>query len=213
MKGWGWAIVITASAAATPAAMPCQTRGRSLICQVFGAHVTKTSSAASSIANFDRDERGEPRRRSPARAGRPSTRARRRRRRGWASGRSRTAAQTSRNVTARLSHDQRRVSPAGAGPRVRRGRAPCSEAPDDERPGGAVPETGEEHHDHEVAHRPQRALPRAAERDVEVVAQPGREAHVPAAPELRDVPALNGELKFCGKLKPSRKASPTAMSE
>ena len=54
----------------------------------------------------------------------------------------------------------------------------------DERPGGAVPEPAEQHRQQQVAVREQRALAVAAERDVEVVAQPARQRHVPAPPEV-----------------------------
>ena len=65
-------------------------------------------------------------------------------------------------------------------------RRPVDSAPDDERPAGAVPEPADEHREHEVAVREERAAAVAAERDVEVVAQPARQRHVPAPPEVRD---------------------------
>ena len=58
------------------------------------------------------------------------------------------------------------------------------DAPEHERPGRAVPEAAEDHRQHQVAVGPQRAAAAAAQRDVEVVAQPVREADVPAVPEV-----------------------------
>ena len=60
------------------------------------------------------------------------------------------------------------------------------EAPDDERPVGAVPHAAEHHRRHQVDVRALLALPAAAEGDVQVVPQPGAEGQVPAAPELGD---------------------------
>jgi hypothetical protein len=60
-------------------------------------------------------------------------------------------------------------------------------APDDEVPRGPVPEAAEEHRDHEVAVRLPGAAARAAERHVEIVAQPGAERDVPAVPEVLEV--------------------------
>src|SRR5690606_27516404 len=60
-------------------------------------------------------------------------------------------------------------------------------APGDEGPGGAVPEAAQEHGGHEVELGAHRALAVAAQGDVEVVAEPGGEADVPAAPELAGV--------------------------
>src|SRR5439155_18404188 len=57
-------------------------------------------------------------------------------------------------------------------------------APDHVGPGRAVPEGGERYGDDHVAVLGGRAAAAAAERDVEVVAEPGREADVPAAPVL-----------------------------
>lgn len=63
-------------------------------------------------------------------------------------------------------------------------------APGDEGPPRAVPKAAEEHGEHEVAvaHEPPGAV--AAERDIEVVAQEGRQSHVPAPPEFNDVGGL-----------------------
>src|SRR5690606_16779364 len=59
-------------------------------------------------------------------------------------------------------------------------------SPDDERPGGAVPQAAEQHGDEQVQVGAGRPTAVAAERDVEVVAQPRRQTDVPAAPELGD---------------------------
>ena len=60
-------------------------------------------------------------------------------------------------------------------------------APGDEMPGGAVPQAAQQHGDHQVAISLERPLAIAAKRDVEVVAQPGGEADVPAAPEITGI--------------------------
>src|SRR5579871_2154189 len=60
-------------------------------------------------------------------------------------------------------------------------RAPCHK-----RPGRAVPEATEQHRDHQIDVAPHTAVPVAAERDVEIVAQELRQRHVPAPPEIDD---------------------------
>ncbi len=67
---------------------------------------------------------------------------------------------------------------------------PVQRAPCDEGPGGAVPEPAEQHGEEEVAVAPRRAVPVAAERDIEVVAQETRQRHVPAPPEIDDIDGL-----------------------
>ena len=57
-------------------------------------------------------------------------------------------------------------------------------APDDEVPGAAVPQPAQQHDDHEVAVGVGAALSVAAQRHVQVVAQPARQGHVPATPEV-----------------------------
>ena len=57
-------------------------------------------------------------------------------------------------------------------------------APHHERPRRAVPQAAEQHREHEVPVRVPAAAAVAAEGDVEVVAQPARQRHVPAAPEV-----------------------------
>src|SRR5262245_66079918 len=47
-----------------------------------------------------------------------------------------------------------------------------------------MPEAAQKKHDHEVAIRPRRRGAIAAERYVEVVAEPGRQRNVPASPEV-----------------------------
>ena len=58
------------------------------------------------------------------------------------------------------------------------------QAPDHEVPARAVPQAAEEEHRDQVAVHPRRRHAVAAERDVEVVAEPGRQRDVPAPPEL-----------------------------
>src|SRR5207253_1684386 len=141
MKGCGWEMVMIATAAPMPVAIPCQTRGLMRICHVFGARFTKTRSAATSRPNL-------------------------------------TGSRAS--ICAAESSQPR---PA------------VDEPPDDERPGGAVPEAGQEHHYEQVHRRPPRAAARAAERNEQVVPEPGGEAHVPASPEVRDVLGLERRVE------------------
>src|SRR3546814_8661855 len=63
---------------------------------------------------------------------------------------------------------------------------PVPRAPDEERPVRAMPETAEQHRQEQIAIGLGGAAAIAAERDVEIVAQPTRQAHVPAPPELGD---------------------------
>ena len=61
-------------------------------------------------------------------------------------------------------------------------------APDHEGPARSVPQAAEQHRQEEVAVLRPRPATVAAERDVQVVAQPARQRHVPATPELLDRP-------------------------
>ena len=61
------------------------------------------------------------------------------------------------------------------------------QAPDHEVPAGAVPQAAQEEHDDQVEVRRAGRDAVAAERHVEVVAEPARQRDVPAAPELLDV--------------------------
>src|SRR5262245_27958245 len=63
-------------------------------------------------------------------------------------------------------------------------KAAVKEAPDHEVPTGAVPQAAQKKHDHEIAIRSRRRAAVAAERYVEVVAEPGRQRNVPAPPEV-----------------------------
>ena len=65
-------------------------------------------------------------------------------------------------------------------------RRPVDRPPRDERPPGPVPEPADEHRQHQVPVREEAASAVAAERDVDVVAEPARQRHVPAAPEVLD---------------------------
>ena len=68
-------------------------------------------------------------------------------------------------------------------------------APDDERPGGAVPESAQEHGEEQVAVGSPGAVAAPAEGNVEVVAKPGRQADVPATPEVGDAGGEVGMLE------------------
>ena len=59
-------------------------------------------------------------------------------------------------------------------------------APQNEIPRRTVPETRERPYNEQAQKKPALAVPAAAERDIEVVAEPRAKRHVPPAPELRD---------------------------
>ena len=75
-------------------------------------------------------------------------------------------------------------------------------APRHERPARAVPETTEEHGQEEVPVRAPRPSAISTERDVEIVPEPARERHVPAAPKFRDVGARVGVVEVVRELVP-----------
>src|SRR6266571_440706 len=75
---------------------------------------------------------------------------------------------------------------------------PC--APGGEGPVGAVPETAEHHRHHDVDALARLRAPVAAERDVQVVAQPERQRHVPAAPEVARRDGLVGTVEVLWQL-------------
>ncbi len=81
-------------------------------------------------------------------------------------------------------------------------------APDDERPAGAVPEAADQHRQHQVAVRDHLALAVAAERDVEVVAQPARQRHVPAAPEVLQRDRGVGRVEVLRELEAEQEREP-----
>src|SRR5204862_8105001 len=67
------------------------------------------------------------------------------------------------------------------------------EAPDHEVPARAVPQAAEKEHGYQVAVLAAAADAVAAQRDIEVVAEPRRERQVPAPPEI---------LNACGDVRP-----------
>src|SRR4051794_7017259 len=71
----------------------------------------------------------------------------------------------------------------GCGQAVKDEQAAMIEAPEDEVPGGAVPEAADRHGEHEVAAGFVSAAAVAAEGNVEVIAEPAGKADVPAGPE------------------------------
>src|ERR1044071_484196 len=93
-----------------------------------------------------------------------------------------------------MEHDESRDDLPGRGVRapaepglqhpLDRGPAAMQGAPGDELPRGAVPHPAEQHRQHQIAVRLPPAAPVAAERLVEIVAQPGGERDVPALPEI-----------------------------
>src|ERR1039458_4438474 len=61
---------------------------------------------------------------------------------------------------------------------------PVKGAPEHECPGGTVPESAQDHREHQVAIGKQPPPAVAAERDIEKVAQKPRKRHVPTPPEV-----------------------------
>ena len=66
-------------------------------------------------------------------------------------------------------------------------------APDDERPIGAVPQAAQEHGDQEIAVSLCLAVAIAAQRNVEIIAEPRAQADVPAPPEILQA---RGEIRL-----------------
>ena len=56
--------------------------------------------------------------------------------------------------------------------------------PNDERPGGAMPDAGDHHGQEHVPIRAPRTAPAPAQREIEIVLEPGGETDVPAVPEI-----------------------------
>ena len=107
---------------------------------------------------------------------------------------------TSRKVHARAAAPRTGSLRAKAGRALDDQQAAVVGAPDDERPGRAVPEAGQQEDDEQVAVGRGAAAPVAAERDVDVVAEPARERHVPAPPEVGDrLRAEYGPVEVLGK--------------
>ena len=63
-------------------------------------------------------------------------------------------------------------------------KCPVEQTPDDEIPARAVPETAEKEHGDKVAIHARGRDPVAAERHVQIIAEPRRQRDVPSAPEL-----------------------------
>ena len=76
------------------------------------------------------------------------------------------------------------------------------EPPEQEGEVGPVPEAAQHHRDDEVAALLGLTAPVAAERDVEVVAEPARQRHVPAPPELLDGGRGVGAVEVVGEPDP-----------
>ena len=119
-----------------------------------------------------------------------------RERRSWSRGRRSSRSTTRAKVSTMRRHaPQRGASARAAAPSAdaargaRPGSSAVQPAPDHEVPARAVPQPAEQHGDHQVAVACALAAAVAAERDVQVVAQPGRQRDVPAPPELADVAA------------------------
>src|SRR5262245_17479589 len=70
-------------------------------------------------------------------------------------------------------------------------------APHGEVPCSAMPEAAQDHCQHEIAaHTPLRCHAVSAKRNIEVIAQPSGEAHMPAAPEVREAGGGIGAIEI-----------------
>src|SRR5690606_8838020 len=93
-----------------------------------------------------------------------------------------------------------RVQKAARGTPLQDQKPAVIQPPDDKTPTGAVPEPAEKEHEEQVCVRAKRALPVAAQRDVEIIAKPGAQADMPTPPELPDTLGNVGPLKIFQKL-------------
>ena len=75
------------------------------------------------------------------------------------------------------------------------------QSPEQEGPVRAVPDAGERPDNEDVQQLPRTSAAVAAEGDVDIVAEPGAERHVPAPPELRDAPGNVGVIEVLLELK------------
>jgi len=82
---------------------------------------------------------------------------------------------------------------------VQRQRRAVQRAPEDEADGGAVPQSAQQHRDEQVAVGAQFAFAVAAQRNVEVVAQPCGERDMPPPPEFGDGGRLVGGVEVLGE--------------
>src|ERR1700721_1195227 len=80
------------------------------------------------------------------------------------------------------------------------------EAPDDKRQPGAVPQATEEKDNPQIDGGAQCAAAAAAKRDVQIVAEPARQGHMPAAPEFGDAGRTIGLVEILGKMEPKQTA-------
>ncbi len=87
------------------------------------------------------------------------------------------------------------------------------QAPADKVPVCTVPDAGEQLHHEQVEDLPLQALAVAAQRDIDVLAEPAGKGHVPAPPELGDGAGNIGEVEVLGKSKPSILPMPMAIME
>ena len=74
--------------------------------------------------------------------------------------------------------------------------------PHDEGPLGAVPQAAQQHGHEDVDGGPDPAVPVPAERDVQVIAQPPRQRHVPPPPEVLQRPRRVRAIEVLGEVEP-----------
>src|SRR5262245_49375030 len=79
-------------------------------------------------------------------------------------------------------------------------------APDHERPGCTMPETAQQHGEHQVDVSPERAPSVSSERNIEVILQEPRQRHVPARPEFLDGSRKIRPVKVLGPAKAESQA-------
>ena len=75
------------------------------------------------------------------------------------------------------------------------------QAPADKVPVCTVPDAGEQLHHEQVEDLPLQALAVAAQRDIDILAEPAGKGHVPAPPELGDGAGDIGEVEVLGEIK------------
>src|SRR5271154_6683492 len=77
--------------------------------------------------------------------------------------------------------------------------------PENESPVGAMPQAAEKHGDQKIAvDQPGLGSAAAPERNIEIVAEAGRERNVPAAPEIGDVEGFVGRIEILRQANPEQ---------
>lgn len=72
------------------------------------------------------------------------------------------------------------------------------QTPEDKIPTGPVPQSAQQHGGEQIGVCAKASLSVSAERDVQILLQPGGQGHVPRAPEIADIGCKIGEKEVCG---------------